>query len=183
MPAKCTEPWSDFWFPLEGCYRRQGITWVPPERIEPSDIPAPYQQLMVHEDDMTPTLSRYYKDSILIQCLFSQMEGSDYCREVVLCLHSTGKQVEWGGIRIFLDRFPSEVQERILQERLPLGDILQQYAVAHHSRPMGFFRMRPNDYIRAVLGPSEASWLYGRRNRLTEPSGAPLAEIIEILPA
>jgi hypothetical protein len=48
---------------------------------------------------------------------------------------------------------------------------------------MGFFRMRPNDYIRAVLGPSEASWLYGRRNRLTEPSGAPLAEIIEILPA
>lgn len=173
---------SSFWYPLDYCYRRQDMVLPKLEQVEPDQIPEPFKSLVVHQKDMTPTLERFYDDQIYIEVLHKDFSDQHYFREVVLKLEKSHQPVEFGAIRIFLERMPMNAREAILKEHIPLGHILEIYQVEHTSCPIGYLRMEPDQLIKRTLGDSKSKWLYGRRNRLSNPSGDPLAEIVEILP-
>ena len=82
-----------------------------------------------------------------------------------------------------LNALPEPTQRLITKAQLPLGFILNDQKVPHRSRPLGFFRMRPDAHIQKVLGASDAPWLYGRRNQLLLADERVIAEIVEILPS
>jgi hypothetical protein len=90
--------------------------------------------------------------------------------------------VEFGAIKIHLDRFPEKARTDILEERFPLGHVLKEHAIAYASRPKAFLRIASDPLIDELLNLHGAHILYGRRNTLLNPADEPLAEIVEILP-
>jgi hypothetical protein len=90
--------------------------------------------------------------------------------------------VEFGAIKIHLDRFVPAARRAILQERAPLGHILRDYAVPYQSTPKAFLRLASDALMERNLQLRGTPLLYGRRNTLRDSAGLPLAEIVEILP-
>ena len=111
-----------------------------------------------------------------------ERRGDEYFREVVLHLDDTEKPVEFGAIKIHLDRFAPPARQLILDERWPLGHILKDCALAYTSSPNAFLRIASDKLVNSVLDLTGAHVLYGRRNTLSDAAGQALAEIVEILP-
>jgi chorismate-pyruvate lyase len=168
--------------PLDEFYQQMGMALPPLQEVDGEVVPRPYKQLLVHHDDMTPTLEKYYGRDIHLRLLSRRRKGSSYFREVVLLLDGTDQPVEFGAIRIYLDRFGAEARRQILEEQRPLGHILQERGVKHTSRPKAFLRLASDHFINDALQLTGANVLYGRRNTLFDPQERPLAEIVEILP-
>ena len=171
-----------FCHPLDDFYDHAGRTLPQIEVVQGAAVPEPYQQLLVHDGDMTPTLEKFYGSAIHLEVLRRERRDSFYFREVVLLTDDLDKRVEFGAIKIFLDLFPIGARNDILAERLPLGTILAKYRIEHTSRPKGFLRIQSDDFINLALGITGKHVLYGRRNTLSNPEGHPIAEIVEILP-
>ena len=166
--------------PLDEFYQQMGLALPPLQQVDGEAVPRPYKQLLVHHDDMTPTLEKYYGRDIHLRLLSRRRKGSSYFREVVLLLDGTDQPVEFGAIKIYLDRFGAEARRQILEE--PLGRILQECGVKHSSRPRAFLRLASDHFINDALQLTGANVLFGRRNTLFDPQERPLAEIVEILP-
>jgi chorismate-pyruvate lyase len=168
--------------PLDEFYAQMGLTLPPLQQVDGEAVPQPYKRLLVHQNDMTPTLESFHGCDIHLRLLGRRRKGNGYFREVVLLLDGTDQPVEFGAIKISLDRFAPEVRRQILEERRPLGHVLQECGVKHTSRPKAFLRLASDHFINEALQLTGANVLYGRRNTLFDPQERPLAEIVEILP-
>jgi chorismate-pyruvate lyase len=131
---------------------------------------------------MTPTLESFHGQDIHLKILGRRRRGGEYFREVVLLLDGNDQPVEFGAIKINLDLFSAEARRQILEERRPLGHVLQECAVQHSSQPKAYLRVASDRFINEALGLTGAHILYGRRNTLFDPQDRPQAEIVEILP-
>lgn len=169
-------------YPLDDFYARAGMVLPLIETVAGEEVPEPYQALLVHQDDMTPTLEKAYGDTIHIRVLHRQQREDVYFREVVLVTDKDEQPVEFGASKINLGLFPAAAKRDILDERLPLGHILAERGVAHNSRPKAFLRVQSDAFINSVLGLTGTHTLYGRRNTIWDAQQRPLAEIVEILP-
>src|SRR6185436_1350906 len=147
--------------PLDEFYRQMGRALPPLQQVDGEAVPQPYKQLLVHHDDMTPTLEKYHGRDIHLRLLGRRRKGSSYFREVVLLLDGTDQPVEFGAIKIDLDR------------------ILHECGVKHSSRPKAFLRLASDHFINDALQLTGANVLYGRRNTLFDLQERPLAEIVE----
>jgi hypothetical protein len=169
-------------YPLDDFYARAGLSLPEVEIVAPEEIPEPYRGLLVHNNDMTPTLSAFYARIIHLRVLSSHQRDDFYFREVVLVTDEVDQPVEFGAIRINLGLLAPAVRRVILDERVPLGHLLRQQAVPHSSRPKAFFRLLADDLIARAFGLAKPHMLYGRRNTLSDSVQRPLAEVVEILP-
>ena len=168
--------------PLRACYEAAKLPfplvgWLPAEAL-----PQPYRSLLVHERDMTSTLESHHQARLHLRVLRSSRDQDSYTREVVLLLDGTDAPVEFGAIHIRLAAFDPPTQALILQERRPLGAILEQRGLPYSSRPTAFFRVLSDAVINEALGLVSQRELYGRCNALNDSHGRVLAEIVEILP-
>src|SRR5437870_7078949 len=168
--------------PLDDSYAHAGLTLPPLQQVDGEAVPQPYKRLLVHHDDMTPTLEKFHGRDIHLGLLGRRRKGNSYFREVVLLLDGTDQPVEFGAIKIYLSRFAPEARRQILEEQRPLGRIMQERVVKHSSRPEAFLRLASDRFINQALQLTGANVLYGRRNTLLDPQERPLAEIVEILP-
>jgi chorismate-pyruvate lyase len=171
-----------FAHPLDEFYAQAGRPFPRITRVSGDEVPEPYRQLLVHQRDMTPTLKAFHKGDIEIEVLMRQQRGDFYFREVLLRLIGNRKIVEFGAIKINLTLFPAAARRAILQERAPLGQILEIYSIPHSSRPKAFLKLKADEFIRGVFRLSDEPALFGRRNTLLDPQDRSLAEIVEILP-
>ena len=166
---------------LERFYEPTGLSVPALQELKSEEVPPPYQGLLVHSSDMTPTLANFYGQALRLRVLSRERQADSYKREVILWLAEDARPVEYGVIRIHLDRLPPRARELVLQEQRPLGDILHGEAVPHLSWPKGFFRLKADAHAGAALGLRRAGLLYGRRNVLLDGSRRLLAEVIEVL--
>ena len=167
---------------LEWSYRRAGLELPHLDRLAPEEVPQPYKSLLVHSADMTPTLEAHYGRPLGLTVLSREVQGDCYLREVVLTIGSEKRPVLYGAIRILLNHLPPGARRRVLEERFPLGHILQTEETPHLSWPQAFFRAEPDPHMAALLRcGSVAGPLYGRRNVLVDGSRRLLAEVIEVL--
>ncbi len=169
-------------YPLDEFYAQAGLTLPPLQQIDGEAVPEPFKHLLVHLDDMTPTLEKFHKGTIHIQVLSSRRTQNAYFREVVLLLDGSNKPVEFGAIKINLELFPEKARQLILEEHLPLGHILGEHTIKHSSQPKAYFRVASDKRINAAFKLAGAHILFGRRNTHFNPQGLPMAEIVEILP-
>ena len=155
---------------------------TPPAWIPSADVPAPYQQLLVHDHDMTSELAGFHRDEITLEVLHSRQSGDTYLREVVLHTATAGTPVEYGLIEIQLAAFPAELRPLILAGQTPLGAILNASGLAYRSHPQGFFTV-PAHTLDRIFSPSQGgAVLFGRYNHLVCGESTCLARILEILP-
>src|SRR6266516_2437893 len=90
--------------PLDEFYAQMGLALPPLQQVDGEAVPQPYKQLLVYHDDMTLTLEKYYGRDIHLRLLGRRRKGSGYFRKVVLLLDGTEQPVEFGAIKIYLDR-------------------------------------------------------------------------------
>ncbi len=171
-----------FVYPLDEFYARSGLVLPKVERITGEEVPEPYRALLVHQNDMTPTLEGFHNSSIHLQILNSEQRGDFYFREVVLRLDESELPVEFGANKIGLWLFAPKARQLILEERLPLGRILQECNVEHSTRPKAFFRVVSDEFISRMLKIGAGTTLYGRKATILDLQQRPLSEIVEILP-
>lgn len=172
-------PWA---YPLDEFYSQARLPLPAIEQIDGESVPEPYRSLLVHQNDMTPTLEAFHEDTVHIRALTRDQRNGFYFREVVLELNGNGTLVEFGAIKIMLELFPADARQLILAEREPLGHILASCNVVHTSRPKAYLRIQSDNFISEALKLEGEHTLYGRRNTLFDPENRPLAEIVEILP-
>lgn len=172
-----------FIFPLDGMYQYYQHSLPEYEILKGEEVPMPYRQLLVHANDMTPTLERFHNDKIWIRPEARYLDGNFYFREVILFLEHSLKSVEYGAIVIHLELYPEAAKEAILEARIPLGTLMQQFAIPHYSQPVGYFKIIADGLISQRLHMPDNTILYGRRNALLNMNNQSLAEIVEILPS
>lgn len=169
-------------YPLDEFYAQAGRKLPRIEQVNGDAVPQPYRSLLVHNNDMTPTLEKFHDSRIHLAVVGRQQRGDLYCREVVL-LNESDRPVEFGAIKINLPLFPPAARRQILEESVPLGQLLRVHDIVHASRPKAFLRIHADAFISEALRlGGERPVLYGRRNTLVDPVRRSLAEIVEILP-
>lgn len=152
------------------------------EEILPQNMPQPYRQLLVHERDMTGTLTQFFKMELGLEVLEKTYRAPILARRVLLRTKATGKTVEYGAIRIHLDQYPEFARNPILEGKEPLGGILNRLNIAYTSKPKRFIRIKETEFLSHFFDMPEPTPLYGRCNILATPQGSTLAEIVEVLP-
>jgi len=173
---------SDLLYPLNEFYEEAGLRLPEVERIEAEQVPEPYKSLLVHRNDMTPTLERFHQQSIHLRMLQHRHRGDVFSRQVLLLLDSSEKPAEFGAIKIYLHQFSPQAKQLILEGRRPLGSILSSERISHTSHPKAYIRVTSDAIMNQALRAEESIPLYGRRNVLINASQETLAEILEILP-
>lgn len=169
-------------FPLNEFYARSGVPLPKFEILDGAAVPEPWRRLLVHDDDMTPTLEAHHGGEIHIEVLGRERRGNAYFREVVLRLDRDDRPVEFGANRIALDLLPAVVRRLVLDEQLPFGHILKAHEVPHAGHPTAYFRVESDALMNRAFGLEGRHLLYGRRNTLRDPEGRALSEVVEILP-
>jgi chorismate-pyruvate lyase len=169
-------------YPLDEFYAQAGRVLPQIEVLDGPAVPEPFRSLLVHTNDMTPTLEKFHGDTIHLSVLGRQQRDGFYFREVLLLTDGSTVPLEFGAIKINLNLFPPAARRQILDERLPLGHILSDHKIAHSSRPKAFLKIHADQFIAETLRLAGRPILYGRRNTLSDPGQRSLAEIVEILP-
>ena len=168
--------------PLDEFHVRDNRALLPFIHVNDTPMPEPYHALLVHDRDMTRTLEQFHGGAIHLRVLSSYHEADAYWRESVLELDGSNRPVEFGAIKIHLNRFPEPWRSQILAEHLPLGGILNTSGLRYTSQPTAYLQFTPDDFITCALHLKGTALLYGRQNTLRDDAGNVLAEIIEILP-
>jgi hypothetical protein len=169
-------------FPLDEFYAERGDAVPQVDAVEGPDLPQPYQQLLVHERDMTTTLEQFFGEPMVLRLLDVRRDGAWLRRQVVLLTKDSRRPVEFGAIRIDLSSFSSLAVRDIVQCHIPLGAILHQFGVSHSCRPSAFFKFQSDPTTRSVFGLMAEATLYGRHTLLYDRDDRTLAEVVEILP-
>ncbi|MBI2927939.1 MAG: hypothetical protein HYY24_19800 [Verrucomicrobia bacterium] len=169
-------------YPLDEFYLAAGLPLPLLEPVPSEAVPEPFKTLLVHENDMTPTLEAFHGGEIHLQVLRSYIKGGFYFREVVLRLDRSEEPVEFGASRINLNGLTCTARRLILEEHLPLGRILRDFKIPHQNHPEVFLRVESDAFINRAFGLSDRQILYGRHNLMVDLQQRPLSEIIEILP-
>jgi hypothetical protein len=176
--ARPLPPWAAL---LQRFYEPTGLAVPMLEEVKGTEVPQPYRALLVHSSDMTSTLAGFYGETPRLRVLSRERRNNTYKREVVLWVTEGARPIEYGVIRISLDRLPPAARQLVLQEERPLGDILNGEGIAYLSWPQAFFRLKADAHAGVALGLRRPAFLYGRRNVLLDGSRQLLAEVVEVL--
>jgi len=152
-------------------------------RVAPEDVPEPDQHLLVHQRDMTSTLARFHGRALQVEVIQQRRVGELYLREVFLRTTGTHLIVEYGVIAIALDQFSPEQREAVEAGKIPLGGLLHHFEIPFESAPIHFFSVVTAKLAQPHRAALKGELSYGRFNRLSKPTGEPLAWIMEILPS
>lgn len=168
--------------PFHFFYEKRGL-YLPDFRfLEGSEVPYPYRSLLVHENDMTPTLAAFHHSRLYLEVHESEATATFVMRLVTLHAAASELPVEFGAIAIQLGALPLEVQDLIREGGKPLGAILGEYGVPHRGCPSTYFSVPCDDLIGKALHQKPGEILYGRCNQLLDADGMVFADIVEILP-
>ena len=179
MSTTATE--ADLLYPLSLLRERRTEALPAVEVLDGPAVPPPYQQLLVHQGDMTSRLEALYGGKIVLEVRHCEHTAEAYRREVVLRLASNGAAVEYGAIEIVLREFSPAMRAAILEGKLPLGGLMNAHGVVYRSQPRAFIRIGADEEMERIYAQPGATEYYGRCNELLGAQGQVLARIVEIL--
>lgn len=168
--------------PFHFFYEKAGKELPDFQFIPGKEVPYPYRSLLVHDNDMTPTLAAFHHSKLYLKVHEREATENYLMRMVTLCAASSDVPVEFGAIGIQLKALPEEVQPLVVNGAVPLGGILGEYAVDHHGSPSAFFRVPADELIATNLRLDVGEIVYGRCNQLLDKDSMVIADIVEILP-
>jgi chorismate-pyruvate lyase len=149
-------------------------------RISAHDIPIPHRSLLVHDDNMTLILERYFRSRLRLCILKSSLKAEWYFRRVLLEVEASSRPAELAAVRLRLRALPDTVCTDILLERAPLGRIFKKWNVEVRSEPRFYFELQPNPEMIRTLCMPEPETAYGRQTEVIY-RGSAIGSIVEIL--
>ena len=168
--------------PFHYFYEKAGMPLPDFTFLDRSEVPYPYRSMLVHENDMTPTLAAFHHSNLYLEVHEHEDTENYLMRLVTLHTVSDDSPVEFGAIGIHLENLPAGVRDLIVEGKAPLGGILGEYKGVHSGSPTAFFSGPADPMISQSLHQDIGERLYGRCNQLLDSSGMAFADIVEILP-
>jgi hypothetical protein len=168
--------------PFHYFYEKRGETLPDFRFLRGEEVPYPYRSLLVHTNDMTPTLAAFHHSRLYLEVHEHESNDHFVIRLVTLHAASNDAPVEYGAIAIQLGGLAPEVAAEVVAGRKPLGGLLGEHAVAHRGAPVAYFSVPADERIAKALGQVPGEVLYGRCNQLLDADGMVFADIVEILP-
>ncbi|MEM1444190.1 MAG: hypothetical protein AAGF67_17720 [Verrucomicrobiota bacterium] len=168
--------------PLHFFYEKADVDMPDFHFLEGDEVPYPYRSLLVHENDMTPTLAAFHHSKLYLRVHAHESTEEFVMRLVSLHSKASDKPVEYGAIAIQLAGLSPEVRELVTEGEVPLGAILGEHSVVHRGSPTAYFSVPSDMLISAALNQPAGEMLYGRCNQLIDSDGMVFADIVEILP-
>ena len=168
--------------PLHYFYEKRRLPLPDFRFLERAEMPYPYRSMLVHENDMTPTLAAFHHSKLYLEVHEHDHTDGYLIRLVTLHTASNDTPVEFGAIGIQLENLSAKVRDLIVEGRAPLGGILGEYQVEHTGSPTAFFSVPADQLIAGSLRQDLGEVLYGRCNQLLDSTGMVIADIVEILP-
>ena len=172
---------TELLYPLTLFWQAGGHALPAYEVLDGAVVPEPYRRLLVHHGDMTSRLETFWGGEIVLEVLHREHTPEVYRREVVLHIEATDLPVEYGAIEIDLSAFDGELRRLILEQHLPLGGLLNRFAIRYRSEPKGFIKLGADAVMQGVFRVPEAQEFYGRCNVLLGDDDRVLARIVEVL--
>ncbi|MHC5003607.1 MAG: hypothetical protein ACYTJ0_10830 [Planctomycetota bacterium] len=167
---------------LESFYAAADHDLPAAEPVEPAAMPPIYRRLLVHDQDMTGTLEAFVGARLHVRPISIRRSTDTLEREVLLASDGDDRPVEFGAIRIHLDRLAKQPRQRVLEGIRPLGAILNESRTVYSCAPNEYFRLPSDEVTGEAFRLDGAHTLYGRHNLIYDGHGAVLAEVVEILP-
>ena len=168
--------------PFHYFYEKAGLPLPDFRFFKGDEVPYPYRSLLVHANDMTPTLAAFHHSRLYLEVHEHESSESFVMRLVTLHAAASDAPVEYGAIAIQLGGLPPEVAEEVVAGRKPLGGLLGEYGVEHRGEPAAYFAVPADEWIARALNQRPGEILYGRCNQLLDAEGMVFADIVEILP-
>jgi chorismate-pyruvate lyase len=148
--------------------------------VPAESVPAPYYDLLVHDQHMTVTLERFHGRSVHLTVLARRHNGSDYARMILLSLEGTGEIVEFGIFRMDLNSVSDAVQAAIVEGRTPLGRVLIEHNVLRRIDPLAYLKFQPTEQLRAWFNLAGDEPIYGRVAMIS-CNGMEAVELLEVV--
>ena len=133
--------------PLHYFYAQQKKDLPLVDFLDESKVPEPENSLLVHDSDMTSTLTRFHESELGLKVICSEHSDEYLIRMVVLQRLDNGLPVEFGAIGIHLDKLNGGLRESVIAEEAPFGGLLERHAVDYRSKPKGFFMISADELI------------------------------------
>lgn len=168
--------------PIHFFYEKSGRAMPDFCFLEGAEVPYPYRSMLVHENDMTPTLAAFHHSKLYLEVHQHEATDDYLIRLVTLHAETNDAPVEFGAIGIQLQSLPPDIRKLIVEGKLPLGGILKEYQFFHSGKPLAFFSVAADQLIADSLGQRLGETVYGRCNQLFDGEGMVIADIVEILP-
>ncbi|MEM9281400.1 MAG: hypothetical protein AAGA96_06205 [Verrucomicrobiota bacterium] len=168
--------------PFHFFYERSGVELPDFTFLEGAEVPYPYRSLLVHENDMTPTLAAFHHSKLYLEVHEHESSEDIVMRLVTLHAAASDVPVEFGAIAIQLGGLPDAVKQEVREGSLPLGGLLGDHEVEHRGSPSAYFSVPADALIAQSLDQPAGELLYGRCNQLLDRDGMVFADIVEILP-
>jgi chorismate-pyruvate lyase len=172
----------NLFYPMNEFYERSGTPLPRVVQVQGCDVPEPYRSLLVHDRDMTPTLTEAYQREMKLRILKKVINQWVFAREIILEVEGSASVAVFAAIKIYLNLFAPEPKRIILEGKQPFGRILHEQGIIHSSRPQAFIQVNSDETINHALRLTGHHVLYGRRSALLNSSQVPLAQVLEILP-
>jgi chorismate-pyruvate lyase len=154
---------------------------VPEYELVPADeVPPPYHDLLVHEHHMTVTVEAHHQDLVDVRILAQKKAPNWYARKILLTLQRTGRVVQFGIMRIWLEHCAADVRREILEGKTPLGRILIQHNVLRRIEPTAYLRVIPGQAMMEWFGLERPRPTYGRL-AIIHCNGKPAVELLEVV--
>lgn len=160
--------------------------------VSPDDVPPPARGLLDHRSHMTVAMENFHGGDVRLRVLATAEAGSDavkpaaYSREILL-ENQAGRVVQYGIVRIDLDRVAPETAADIRAARRPLGRILIAAGMLRDVQNVRLVEIVPGPHLAAVFGlerarhPGDASRLLFGRVADIELDGRPAVELLEVV--
>lgn len=147
----------------------------------PTDVPPPFDGLLVHEEHMTTRLAAHHGEPVMLEVMEDRQMGDTYQRKILLTV-GDGHVVEVGVARIHLNFTADDVRAEILSKKSPLGDILINHNVLRRIEPKWFLRFEGPPALLAAFDRPLKGPAYGRIG-VIHCDGAPAIELLEVVAA
>ncbi len=157
-----------------------GALVVDCEAVKPEEMPAPYRQMLVHEEHMTHALRRFHHKPVDLYVMEAHHENDLYSRKIFLTKANTAYTVEYGLVRLDLRYVEEEVRKEILKQKTPLGAVLTNFNVLRRIEPKWFLRFPQNSTVLNWMGDRDRKATYGRLGTIY-CNHEPAVEVLEIV--
>jgi chorismate-pyruvate lyase len=142
--------------------------------------PEPYQTLLNHHDHMTVTVEGHYGEPVDVKVHRTHRQGNWYSREITLNTSCTQRIVQYGIVRLKIDKLALETWREIESEQIPLGRVLIQHDVLRKVQFCQLWKVAMGQCLAALLHRPIGDTAYGR-TALIYCDGEPTIELLEIL--
>lgn len=148
--------------------------------VAADQVPPPFRELLVHHNHMTTTLQAFHGAAVDVRVLEEQRDGDFYRRRIVLTLSGSDRIVEFGIVRIDLSLTGEAVRKEILEQKVPLGDILSTHDILRRIEPRWYLRVSTKCPLFQELSGIAQEDVYGRVGTIY-CNERPAIELLEIV--